>query len=230
MKKYLTIIMFMFAITIKLQAGNVIIPNDATTLEALIDLHKTMATYEEDSKKQEVKSSGANVWHTQVAKKWHDVRDTINSKLDIANQWVGIAAAASRTSLDILDLIKDYTEFTKFATKEVGHKPFVSWYYIDANYNIYKRLKFVKKSLATVVSSETNILKASMADHSKMIWNVDREVSELRKIINNAMFWMRCYVYDYVKIDYIWEILNSNVVDGIAENVVDQWYKNLRTF
>lgn len=225
-------IIFLLAIAFSLNGfcGSFSIPHDVPTVEALIDLHKTMAKYEEQSKKQEISSTQSNAHHTKVAQKWHDVRDTINSKLDVANQWIGIATTASRTSLDILKLTKEYVEFTRFMTKEIGHKPFVAWYYSEANYEVYKRVKFVKKSIATIVSAETNILKASMSERAEMIWNVDLEVQQIRDIINNAMFWMKCCVYSYIHIDYIWEILNSDVIDGIADDVASKWQHDLAKF
>ena len=81
-------IIFLLAIAFSLNGfcGSFSIPHDVPTVEALIDLHKTMAKYEEQSKKQEISSTQSNAHHTKVAQKWHDVRDTINSKLDIANQ------------------------------------------------------------------------------------------------------------------------------------------------
>ena len=101
-------------------------------------------------------------------------------------------------------------------------KPFVAWYYTDANLAISREIKHCYKLYASVAASGINLMKASMDEKLNLVLTLKSTV-EARYIIDNANLY--CYLVTDCgwKPDYIWEILNSEVKDAIAENVINKW-------
>ncbi|WP_353597360.1 hypothetical protein [Prevotella disiens] len=99
--------------------------------------------------------------------------------------------------------------------------------FCKANYNVSKRVSLLKKSVALLFASETNILKASLDERIEIIFNIQEQVAIIRGIISQALFWSRCVAIGGFKYDYIWDILNSEVYTGIANDIINSWNKNL---
>ena len=59
-------------------------------------------------------------------------------------------------------MTKEYKDFTVNTYKYVTKKPFVAWYYADANLAIAREIKHTQKLYATVAASGINLMKASM--------------------------------------------------------------------
>ena len=217
MKKILLILFFIVGSFAYCHAG-IEFPADMPTLSALISLHKKMAKAEDASVNQVNTSYIEQQLVTNNATKFNDVRTTLNTKLNNAHQWIVLAAGST---------VKEYIQFTKLMGKNLLRKPQVAWYFAEANYNVSKRVSLLKKSVALLVASETNILKASMDERMEIIFNIQEQVAIIRGIINQALFWSRCVAIGGFKYDYIWDILNSEVYTGIANDIINSWNKNL---
>lgn len=226
MKKILLILLFIVGSFTYSHAG-IEFPADMPTILALINLHKKMAKAEDASVNQVNTSYIEQQLVTDNATKFNDVRTTLNTKLNNAHQWIVLAAAMSKTTLDVGSTVKEYIQFTKLMGKNLLRKPQVAWYFAEANYNVSKRVSLLKKSVALLVASETNILKASMDERMEIIFNIQEQVAIIRGIINQALFWSRCVAIGGFKYDYIWDILNSEVYTGIANDIINSWNKNL---
>ena len=166
---------------------------------------------------------------TKNSSKFNDVRTTLNTKLNNAHQWLILAAAISKTTLDVGNATKEYVQFTQLTAKNILRKPQIAWYFAEANYNVSQRVTLLKKSVALLVASETNILKASLNERIDMVYNIQEQVAMIRGIISQALFWSRCVSIGGFKYDYIWDILNSDVYDSIANDLINTWNKDLET-
>ena len=144
-----------------------------------------------------------------------------------AHQWVILAAAISKTTLDMGNATKEYIQFVDLTRKNLFRKPQIAWYFAEANYNVSKRMSLLKKSLALMVVSETNILKASLSERIDMIYDIQDQIAVIRGIISQALFWSRCVDIGGFKYDYVWDILNSDVYEGIANDLLGKWKQNL---
>ena len=80
-----------------------------------------------------------------------------------------------------------------------------------------------------LVASETNIFKASLSERIQMICEIQDQIAVIRGIISQALFWSRCVDIGGFKYDYVWDILNSDVYDGIAHDIIGEWNQNLTT-
>ena len=226
MKKILLSLIFFVGLLTTSNAG-IIGPDDLPTISALISLHKAMAKAEDLSSKQVAASYAEQQIATDNSSKFNDVRTTLNTKLNNANQWLILAAAVSKTTLDIGNTTKEYIQFVELTGKNIFRKPQIAWYFAEANYNVSKRVSLLKKSVAMLVASEKNILKASLSERIQMICEIQDQIAVIRGIISQALFWSRCVDIGGFKYDYIWDILNSDVYEGIAHDLIGEWNQNL---
>lgn len=198
-------------------------PADLPTIEALMELHKKVAKAEEESKK---KLSAATIIRTETKKatnKFYDVREELNSKLDAGYQWVALAGGLSRLSLQIMDLTKDYVAYTKFFAEYGKKKPAIAFQYASCNYMVYKKVKLIEKSMATLAASNFNLFKCTMKERMQLIWDLQSETGQIQGIINNSYWYARALMMGGFHYDFIWDILTSEVTDQIATDVINQW-------
>ena len=90
----------------------------------------------------------------------------------------------------------------------------MAWYYADANVAISREVKHCYNLYAVVAASGINLMKATMDEKLDLVLSLKTSIDRARHIIDCG--W---------KPDYIWEILNSEVKDAIAEKVINKWNK-----
>lgn len=209
--------------TTTVHAADFALPADLPTIEQLQELHKLIAKAEEQAKNKVAESSGISVLITSGTKKFNDVRGVLDSKLDIANQWVSLAAILSNTTLETINLARDYAEFTKLMADNVKRKPQIAWYYGETNYEIYKLIKLSSESLGTLFLSTGNVLKASMDERLTMAWRISELVSRIRGKIDESLWYCKALGHGTLRYDFIWDILTSDVLHDISQKCIDDW-------
>lgn len=198
-------------------------PRDMPTFEALMALHKAVKKDEDQAVARIATSFGEQSLVTKGAKKFNDVRSTLDSRLNNAYSYVVLAGAISSTANSLYMLTKEYKDFTVNTYKYVSKKPFVSWYYTDANVAIAREIKHAQRLYVSVAASGINLMKASMDEKLDLVMTLKNTIDNARRIIDNANLY--CYLVTDCgwKPDYIWEILTSSVKDEIVEGVVGKW-------
>lgn len=160
---------------------------------------------------------------TKGASKFNDVRTTLDTKLNNAYSYVVLAGAISSTANALYMLTREYADFTKHTAKHVTKKPVVGLYYADANLAIAREIKHCRKLYATVAASGINLMKASMDEKLDLVMQLKTSIDKARYIIDQANLYCQL-VTDYGwKVDFIWEILNAEVTDAIARDVINNW-------
>ena len=124
-----------------------IIPKDLPTIEALIALHKAVKKDEDQALQRVATSFGEQSLITKGAVRFNDVRTTLNTRLDNAHSYLVLAGAISSTANSLYRLVREYKDFTESTFKYVKDKPFVAWYYTDANLAISREIKHCYKAL-----------------------------------------------------------------------------------
>ncbi len=198
-------------------------PKDMPTFEALMALHKAVKKDEDQALARIATSFGEQSLVTKGAEKFNDVRSTLDTRLNNAYSYVVLAAAISSTASSLYLLTKEYKDFTVNTYRHVSEKPFVAWYYTEANVAIAREIKHARKLYATVAASGINLMKAYMDEKLNLVMTLKDSIENARRIIDNANLY--CYLVTDCgwKPDYIWEILTSEVKDGIVSAVVNKW-------
>ncbi len=130
----------LLALLLPFTAGAFDFPQDLPTFEALMALHKAVKKDEDQAVARIATSFGEQSLVTKGAKKFNDVRSTLDSKLNNAYSYVVLAGAISSTANSLYMLTKEYKDFTVNTYKYVSEKPFVAWYYADANVAIAREI------------------------------------------------------------------------------------------
>lgn len=201
------------------------LPKDLPTAEALMALHKCIKKDEDQALARIATSFGEQSIVTKGARKFNDVRSALDSRLNNAYSYVILAGAVSSTASSLYRLSREYSNFTVNTFKHVQKKPFVAWYYTEANVAVSREIKHCYKLYASVAASGLNLMKASMDEKLELVLTLKRSIDNARYIIDNASLY--CYLITDCgwKPDYIWEILTSEVRDEIVNKVIDKWNK-----
>ena len=221
MKKFLIVMMMGVVFPYTGWAG--IWPNDQPTIEALIDQHKRCMSAEDQSNQQLAANATIKAMVKDVAKKYDDVKSTLDKKSGDALAYLSLAAEMSRCVTNTVKLTKEYSEFTQFATNHVGSDPMIAWYTLEANNKVYKELKNIRKMYLAVAASETNFFRATNKERMNIIWTLNQSITNMRDVIQQAYMWCDLLVGGYVHEDHIWEILNSSVLEDIGKTVINEW-------
>ena len=200
-----------------------VLPKDLPTIEALISLHKAVKKDEDQALQRVATSFGEQSLLTKGAIKFNDVRTTLDTKLSNAHSYLVLAGAISSTANSLYQLVRDYKDFTSNTFIHVSKKPFVAWYYADANVAISREVKHCYKLYAFVAASGINLMKASMDEKLNLVMTLKTTIDKARYIIDNANLYCFLITDCGWKPDYIWEILNSSVKDEIADKVINKW-------
>ena len=199
------------------------LPHDLPTIEALISLHKLVKAEEDDAMARVATSFGEQSLVTKGAKKFNDVRTTLDSKLSNAYSYVVLAGALSSTANSLYRLITDYADFTTNMVETVKKKPMVGWYYTEAMFACDREIKGIKLMFATMSAAGMNVMKASMDEKLEMVFELKTRIDTMRGIIDSASLWCSAVAIGGFGHDYIWDILNSEVLDKIANGVINNW-------
>lgn len=203
------------------QAG--ILPHDMATIEALIEQHKRCMSAEDQSNEQLAANATIKAMVKDVAKKYDDVKSTLDKKSGDALAYLSLAAEMSRCVTNTVKLTKEYSEFTEFAANHVGSNPMIAWYSLEANNKVYKELKNIRKMYLAVAATETNFFRATNKERMNIIWKLNQSITNMRDVIQQAYMWCDLLVGGYVHEDHIWEILNSSVLEDIGKTVINGW-------
>ena len=200
-----------------------ILPHDLPTIEALIDQHKECMSAEDASNKQLAANASIKAMVKDVAKKYDEVKSTLDKKSGDALAYLSLAAEMSRCVTNTVRLTKEYSEFTRFAAEHAGSKPMVAWYTLEANNKVYKELKNIRKMYLAVAAIETKFFRATNKERMNIIWTLNQSIMNMRDVIQQAYMWCDLLVGGYVHEDHIWEILNSTVLEDIGKTVINEW-------
>ena len=221
MKKFLIVMMMGVVFPHTGLAG--ILPHDMATIEALIDQHKRCMSAEDQSNQQLAANATIKAMVKDVAKKYDDVKSTLDKKSGDALAYLSLAAEMSRCVTNTVKLTKEYSEFTQFATNHVGSDPMIAWYTLEANNKVYKELKNIRKMYLAVAATGTNFFRATNKERMNIIWTLNQSIVNMRDVIQQAYMWCDLLVGGYVHEDHIWEILNSSVLEDIGKTVINEW-------
>ena len=200
-----------------------ILPHDLPTIEALIDQHKECMSAEDQSNQQLAANASIKAMVKDVAKKYDEVKTTLDKKSGDALAYLSLAAEMTQCVTNTVKLTKEYTEFTKFAANHATSKPMVAWYTLEANNKVYKELKNIRKMYLAVAATGTNFFRATNKERMNIIWTLNQSITNMRDVIQQAYMWCDLLVGGYVHEDHIWEILNSSVLEDIGKTVINGW-------
>lgn len=203
--------------------AGIVIPEDLPTIEALIALHVAVKKDEDQALQRVAMSFGEQSLVTKGANKFNIVKTTLNTKMNNALSYLVLAGAISSAANSLYQLVREYKDFTSHTFKYVSDKPFVAWYYADADIAVSREIKHCYKLYASVAASGINLMKASMDEKLNLVLALKSTIDKARYIIDNTNLYCHLVTYREWKPDCIREILNSRVKDEIADKIINKW-------
>jgi hypothetical protein len=199
------------------------LPDDLPTIEALIDMHKTVKRDEDRALSRIATSFGEQSLVTKGAGKFNDVRTTLDTKLNNACSYVLLGSAMAYTGMSLYKLADEYADFTTNTYRHVLKKPMAGWYYAEANLACSRELRNLKKLYLALGAAGINVMKASMDEKLDIVMRIKESIDNMRSIIGGANIWCSIVTTGGFRHDYIWDILNSDVTDAIAGEIIGKW-------
>ena len=176
-----------FTIMLPVRTFAIDMPKDLPTIEALIALHKAIKKDEDKALQRVATSFGEQSVITKGANKFNDVRTTLDTRLNNAHSYLVLAGAISSSANSLYMLVKEYKDFTSNTFKHVLGKPFVAWYYADANVAISREVKHCYNLYASVAASGINLMKATMDEKLDLVLSLKTSIDRARHIIDNSI-------------------------------------------
>ncbi len=190
-KKKLGAICLMLFLLVPGTATAVVIPKDLPTIEALIALHKCIKKDEDQALGRVATSFGEQSMVTKGANKFNEVRTALNTKMSNAHSYLVLAGAISSTANSLYMLVKEYKDFTSNTFKHVKKKPFVGWYYADANVAIAREVKHCYKLYASVAAFELKVAQkqSEYLDRLRAVQDSISTAQQVAAIGQDAAWW-----------------------------------------
>lgn len=198
-------------------------PKDLPTIEALIAQHKAIKKAEDASAAQVAASLGEQSLITKGAEKFNKVRTTLDTKLNNAYSYVLLGSSLTYTGTSLYKLSEEYADFAENAYRHALKKPMVTWYFAEANVAARREIKNLKNLYLALSASGINVMKASMDEKLNIVVQIRTSIDNIRAIIGDANLWCSMVVMGGFRYDYIWDILNSELTDEIANQIINKW-------
>ncbi|MBR8726228.1 hypothetical protein IX307_001629 [Bacteroides pyogenes] len=198
-------------------------PKDLPTIEALMEQHKTIKKAEDAAALQVATSLGEQTLITKGAEKFNKVRTTLDTKLGNAYSYVLLGSSLAYTGTSLYKLSEEYADFAKNTYRYALRKPMVAWYFTEANLAASREIKNLKNLYLALSASGINVMKASMDEKLNIVMQIRTSIDNIRAIIGDANLWCSMVVMGGFRYDYIWDILNSELTDEIASQIINKW-------
>lgn len=199
------------------------IPNDPTTLEALIALHKNAAEAERNAL---ARISSSVVLNNEAKKNTtllQDVRDVLETKTSNLYSYVLLAARIANIGRSLYKLSQSYGEFTSATTSTLFKNPMVAWYYAEAVSVCAREVKNIAPLLARFTVSKF-LTRSTMDDNLLVLASIQASIDRCQHAIDGAYLWSSMVVNGgYTRI-FLDDVFNSKFTDQIAHGVISLYF------
>lgn len=221
MRKFIAILCFMSCLSITCKADDIIpVPHDVATIEALIDMHKSlMELYKSGEQKEEI-TAASQFSVKEMAKKFNNVASNIQLRLKQGYAYLQYAYMLVKMVEESVNIIDDYAEFTEIVLSKVDTNPIILLTYADVTKHCESKIKKIYNLIELNTAAQANLLKLDDERRMQFIYALSGELSSLRDYISYQLFLMEMYKKGYMPFASIWDIMNSETLDRIAAEVI----------
>lgn len=161
-------------------------PKDLPTIEALIELHKQMKKHEKSSLTQVATITAEQEVTTDITKKISDIKTTINKKMSDINSYIVFASTITNVTLKLQKLINEYEDYITKTGALVIKKPYAATYYYNSHMRLKSSIDRLKTSIVGFSAAGINVLKASMDEKFKLLYQIDATINSMRYIMHSS--------------------------------------------
>lgn len=202
------------------------LPNDQPTIEALIDAHKKMRKAEDLAVLEITAIEETHRLTDKAAKAFNQTRTVLNKRMSDVNSYIMLATRLTKVTLSMKKLVGDYKDFTTLTYQNALKHPMAMFYFTRANLLLKKEIEHLTHLIAGYVSSQVNILKATMKEKYQMLSEIEMSIANLHRIIMHNDLVCRSMLYTGIKIWHIQDIFNKETQELILHKIIALWIKN----
>lgn len=214
------IIIILLSLSLSVRADVIPIPHDVATIEALIDLHKTLIDLYQSGQVQEEVTAASQYSLKEMSKKANNVLSNLHLKMSKAYAGLQQAAFLVRMVEKSYSIISDYTEMSTKVFKMTGSNPLILLKYSDITLKCSKHIKKIKELIVLNTSIEANLLKLDDKQRMDFLFLLDNELDILKSYISWQLFYINLLNQGHLRFESIWDIMNSETLDRIAAEVI----------
>lgn len=214
------IIIILLSLSLSVRADVIPIPHDVATIEALIDLHKTLIDLYQSGQVQEEVTAASQYSLKEMSKKANNVLSNLHLKMSKAYAGLQQAAFLVRMVEKSYSIISDYTEMSTKVFNMTGSNPLILLKYSDITLKCSKHIKKIKELIVLNTSIEANLLKLDDKQRMDFLFLLDNELDILKSYISWQLFYINLLNQGHLRFESIWDIMNSETLDRIAAEVI----------
>lgn len=202
------------------KANAAVVPGDVATIEALIELHKTMMDIYKSAMVQEEITATSQFSVKEMAKKYNNVMSNLHLKMAKGYAYLQLAAVLARLAEDSYDTIRKYEQFTEQAYSLAKSKPFSLFRYAEVTNNCIKRVKRIKNLIVSNTEITSNLFRCDDKRRMQFVLLLEGEIDGLHDYINYQLFNFQMMNAGYIRYDSIWDIMNNEVLERAAAEAI----------
>lgn len=199
------------------------LPDDAIALELLIQVHKDMVKAEKLATEELGVIAVEHKVTKDLAAKYNDTRSLLNEKLADVGSYITLASRISSLALQVKGVYDVYENFMKTTYENAKKYPFTLGICYAANKEILSEIDKLIGQTATMVSQQTNILKATMEEKHKYLNTISARLSNIKMIVRNAERTVNSYLGVRMEMLNMAKIAKSGVYDKVLGDVKSRW-------
>lgn len=218
MKTKITIILLSLCLHAK--ADVIPMPHDVATIEALIDMHKTLMSLYQSGQTREEIAAASQFSLKEMSVKANNVLTNLHLKMSQGYAYLQYAAFLVRMVEKSYNIIEDYSDFTSKTLKLTRNNPLILLKFADVTSTCSKRIKKIKQLIELNTTVELNLLKLDDKQRMEFLFLLDNELNCLSNYISWQAFYIDMLRSGYIRFESIWDIMNSETLDYITANVI----------
>lgn len=198
-------------------------PRDLPVIEALISLHKTMASAENEALSRLNISLAETNRIKKNATDFKEIREVLDTRTTSIYSNLVLAARIAYVTKNLYDFTKLFTQFSAASASTLFKKPMCAWYYTEAVSACAKEVKNMTETMTRLGVSSINLITATMDEKLQLINTIDATIERCKRIIDETYMWCSFVVNGGHRRLFLWDILNSTVTDQIAKGIISQY-------
>ena len=214
------IIAFLASLLLHLPAKADIVPNDVATIEALIDLHKTMMDVYKSGETQEEITAASQFSVKELAKKVNNVQHNLHLKLSKGVAVLQQVAMMTTLVEKSYHCIRNYESFLEMTASMTSHNPLILLKAYDVTKVCQRKVKKIRDLIEFNTAAQANLMRLDDRERMDLLYLLQNEISSLEDYLSWQTFYLKMNAQGHLRFTSIWDMMNSEALDAIAANAI----------
>lgn len=194
-------------------------------IEALISMHKTLYKDAVTSSEFVAATISPNTTKKSLNEKWQETRAVLDKRLDDASTWVSLTSLLATTSLEVVNLAKELSEFITEGETLIKRNPLSAYYYYQAYDHISSEIIRMRNVVTTASLAQMGVFNGTLQQKANVLHSLNAAITTVRGIMKNTLFKCRWMLGDKIQFVHVRQILQDKELQGFAKSAISSWNK-----